>query len=67
MQEEIKYIIKDSALGSVLVAQSEKGACTILIANDSLTVLGDMQDHFPKAYVRQGGSQLEKLGSTLLR
>jgi len=67
MQEEIKYIIKDFTLDSVLVAQSEKGVCAILIANDSLTLLADLQDRFPKASIRQAEAQLEKLANKIVK
>ncbi|WP_052046299.1 methylated-DNA--[protein]-cysteine S-methyltransferase [Candidatus Paracaedibacter symbiosus] len=67
MQEEIKYIIKDSALGSVLVAQSERGIRAILIADDSLKLLADLQDRFPKAYIEKADAQLEKLASKIVQ
>ncbi len=67
MQEEIKYIIKDSVLGSVLVAESEKGICAILIADNSLTLLADVQSCFPQAYMVQGDARLEKRANKIVK
>ena len=46
---DIFFAIGQCSLGSILVAQSEKGVCAILIGDDPATLARDLQDRFPKA------------------
>ena len=46
---DIFFAIGECSLGSILVAQSEKGVCSILIGDDPQLLLRDLQDRFPKA------------------
>ena len=48
------------SLGSILVAQSERGVCSILIGEDPARLAQDLRTRFPKAnrMDRQGGEQL---------
>jgi AraC family transcriptional regulator of adaptative response/methylated-DNA-[protein]-cysteine methyltransferase len=46
---DIFFAIGECSLGSILVAQSEKGICSILIGDDPQLLVGDLQDRFPKA------------------
>lgn len=45
----IWFAIGDCALGSVLVAQTERGVCAILLGDDPGALLEDLQDRFPSA------------------
>jgi AraC family transcriptional regulator of adaptative response/methylated-DNA-[protein]-cysteine methyltransferase len=45
----IHFAIGECSLGSILVAESERGVCAVLIADDPLSFLHDLQDQFPKA------------------
>ncbi len=46
---DIFFAIAECSLGSLLVAQSKKGVCSILIGNDSESLVRNLQDQFPKA------------------
>ncbi|WP_312797707.1 bifunctional DNA-binding transcriptional regulator/O6-methylguanine-DNA methyltransferase Ada, partial [Tianweitania sp.] len=45
----IHFAIGTCALGHILVAQSEKGLCAILLGDEPDALLKDLQDRFPKA------------------
>jgi AraC family transcriptional regulator of adaptative response/methylated-DNA-[protein]-cysteine methyltransferase len=46
---DIYFAIGECSLGSILVAQSNKGVCSILIGDDPALLVRDVQDRFPKA------------------
>ena len=46
---DIFFAIGECSLGSILVAQSDKGVCAILIGDDPARLVRDLQDRFPKA------------------
>ena len=46
---DIFFAIAECSLGSILVAQSKKGVCSILIGDDPILLARDLQDQFPKA------------------
>jgi AraC family transcriptional regulator, regulatory protein of adaptative response / methylated-DNA-[protein]-cysteine methyltransferase len=46
---DIFFAIGECSLGSILVAQSHKGVCSILIGDDPALLVRDLQDRFPKA------------------
>jgi AraC family transcriptional regulator, regulatory protein of adaptative response / methylated-DNA-[protein]-cysteine methyltransferase len=46
---DIFFAIAQCSLGSILVAQSKKGVCSILIGDDPILLVRDLQDQFPKA------------------
>jgi AraC family transcriptional regulator, regulatory protein of adaptative response / methylated-DNA-[protein]-cysteine methyltransferase len=46
---DIFFAIGECSLGSILVAQSEKGVCAILIGDDPARLVRDLEDRFPKA------------------
>jgi AraC family transcriptional regulator, regulatory protein of adaptative response / methylated-DNA-[protein]-cysteine methyltransferase len=46
---EIRFAVGECSLGSVLVAQSEKGVCAILLGDDPDALVRDLQDRFPRA------------------
>ena len=48
-------------LGSILVAQSEKGVCSILIGDDPQLLVRDLQDRFPKANLIGDESDYQEL------
>ena len=45
----IRFAIAQCSLGAILVAQSERGVCAILLGDDAEALLHDLQDKFPKA------------------
>jgi AraC family transcriptional regulator of adaptative response/methylated-DNA-[protein]-cysteine methyltransferase len=46
---DIHFAIGECSLGSILVAMSARGVCSILIGNDPVLLIQDLQDRFPKA------------------
>ena len=48
-------------MGSILVAQTEKGVCSILIGDDPAKLLQELQDQFPKANLLGNESGFEDL------
>ena len=46
---DIFFAIGKASLGSILVAQSNKGVCSILIGEDPEALIRDLQNQFPKA------------------
>ena len=45
----IQFTIGDCSLGSILVAQSERGVCSILIGEDPARLAQDLRTQFPTA------------------
>ncbi|RYD18693.1 MAG: helix-turn-helix domain-containing protein, partial [Verrucomicrobiaceae bacterium] len=45
--ESIRFAVAECLLGSILVASSEKGVCSILLGNDPHLLAIDLQDRFP--------------------
>ncbi len=46
---EIRFAVGECSLGSVLVAQSAKGVCAILLGDDPDALVRELQDRFPRA------------------
>ncbi|MEP7063139.1 MAG: bifunctional DNA-binding transcriptional regulator/O6-methylguanine-DNA methyltransferase Ada [Betaproteobacteria bacterium] len=46
---DIRFAIGECSLGSILVAQSARGVCAILLGDDPDALARDLQDRFPKA------------------
>lgn len=57
----IHFALGQCSLGAILVAQSEKGICAILLGDDPESLLYDLQDQFPKARLIGGDSAYEQL------
>ncbi|WP_343583894.1 bifunctional DNA-binding transcriptional regulator/O6-methylguanine-DNA methyltransferase Ada [Pseudomonas sp.] len=57
----IHFALGQCSLGAILVAQSEKGICAILLGGDPEALLHDLQDQFPKARLIGGDSAYERL------
>jgi AraC family transcriptional regulator of adaptative response/methylated-DNA-[protein]-cysteine methyltransferase len=48
-QTDIRFAVSECSLGSILVAQSERGICAISLSDDPNSVVRELQDQFPKA------------------
>jgi len=46
---EIRFAVGECALGSILVGQSAKGVCAILLGDDPDALVRDLLDRFPRA------------------
>lgn len=57
----LHFALGQCSLGAILVAQSEKGICAILLGDDPETLLEQLQDQFPKARLIGGDAGYERL------
>lgn len=57
----IRFAVGQCSLGAILVAQSQRGICAILLGDDPETLVRDLEDQFPKARLVGGDSQFERL------
>ncbi|MGH6897820.1 MAG: bifunctional DNA-binding transcriptional regulator/O6-methylguanine-DNA methyltransferase Ada [Geminicoccaceae bacterium] len=57
----IRFAVGECSLGSILVAATEKGVCTIHFGDDPDALVRDLQDHFPKAQLIGGDAGFEQL------
>jgi AraC family transcriptional regulator, regulatory protein of adaptative response / methylated-DNA-[protein]-cysteine methyltransferase len=57
----IRFAIGECSLGSILVAQSERGVCAILLGDDPEALVRDLQDRFPQARLSGGETDFEAL------
>lgn len=58
---EIRFALGECSLGSILVAQSVKGVCAILLGDDPEALLRDLQDRFPRATLIGGDEAFERV------
>jgi AraC family transcriptional regulator of adaptative response/methylated-DNA-[protein]-cysteine methyltransferase len=58
---EIRFAVGECSLGSILVAQSERGVCAILLGDDPDELVRDLQDRFPRAVLVGGDAGFEQL------
>jgi AraC family transcriptional regulator of adaptative response/methylated-DNA-[protein]-cysteine methyltransferase len=56
----IHFAVGECSLGAILVAQSGKGVCAILLDDDADALVRDLQDRFPQAELIGGDSEFEK-------
>jgi AraC family transcriptional regulator of adaptative response/methylated-DNA-[protein]-cysteine methyltransferase len=57
----IRFAVGECSLGSVLVAQSERGLCAILLGDDPDELLRNLEDRFPNATLVGGDATFERL------
>ncbi|MGB3288296.1 MAG: bifunctional DNA-binding transcriptional regulator/O6-methylguanine-DNA methyltransferase Ada, partial [Burkholderiaceae bacterium] len=58
---EIRFAVGQCSLGAILVAQSQRGICAILLGDDPDRLARDLQDQFPKARLVGGDGKFERL------
>ncbi len=58
---DIRFAIGQCSLGAILVAQSARGVCAILIGDDPDVLARDLQDRFPNAHLIGGDGEFEQL------
>ena len=58
---QIRFAVGQCSLGAILVAQSQRGICAILLGDDPQQLVEDLQDQFPKALLIGGDSEFERL------
>lgn len=57
----IRFAVGECTLGSILVAQSERGVCAILLGDEPDALVRDLQDRFPKAELIGGDRAFERM------
>lgn len=57
----IFFAVGQCSMGNILVAQTERGVCAILIGDDAEQLLRDLQDRFPKATLVGDASEYQEL------
>jgi AraC family transcriptional regulator of adaptative response/methylated-DNA-[protein]-cysteine methyltransferase len=57
----IRFAVGQCTLGAILVAQSQRGICAILLGEDPDQLVRDLLDQFPKAHLIGGDSAFEQL------
>ena len=62
----IRFAVGECSLGSILVAQSERGICAILLGDDPDALTRDLQDRFPQATLIGGDAAFERLVATVV-
>jgi AraC family transcriptional regulator, regulatory protein of adaptative response / methylated-DNA-[protein]-cysteine methyltransferase len=63
---DIRFAVGECSLGSILVAQSERGVCAILLGDDPETLAHELQDRFPRAHLIGGEAAFEHVVSTVV-
>ncbi len=58
---ELRFAVGACSLGSILVAQSSRGICAILLGDDPRALTRELQDRFPRARLIGGDKAYEKL------
>lgn len=58
---EIRFAVAQCSLGAILVAQSQRGICAILLGDDPDLLVRDLQDMFRKARLIGGDADFERL------
>ncbi len=61
MDTAIRFAIGECSLGSILVAQSDRGVCAILLGDDPDGLAQDLQKRFPEANLIGGDAEFEQL------
>jgi AraC family transcriptional regulator of adaptative response/methylated-DNA-[protein]-cysteine methyltransferase len=63
---DIRFAIGECSLGAILVAQSERGLCAILIGDDADALARNLQDRFPRATLIGGDRDFEQVIATVV-
>jgi len=58
---EIRFAVGQCSLGAILVAQSPRGVCAILLGDDPDALVRELQDGFPNATLIGGDTSFEAL------
>jgi AraC family transcriptional regulator of adaptative response/methylated-DNA-[protein]-cysteine methyltransferase len=65
-ETEMRFAVGECSLGSVLVAQSAKGVCAILLGDDPDALVRELQDRFPRAALVGGEAAFERTVATVI-
>ncbi len=59
--QPVRFAVGECSLGAVLVAQSERGICAILLGDEPEALLHELQDRFANAELLGGDARFERL------
>jgi AraC family transcriptional regulator of adaptative response/methylated-DNA-[protein]-cysteine methyltransferase len=59
--ERIRFALGECSLGSILVAASERGVCTIALGDEPEPLLRELEQQFPRAELIGGDRDFERL------
>ena len=65
-QTTIRFAVGACSLGAILVAQSERGMCAMLLGDDPDALARDLQDRCPQATLIGGDAGFEQLVATVV-
>jgi AraC family transcriptional regulator, regulatory protein of adaptative response / methylated-DNA-[protein]-cysteine methyltransferase len=60
-ETRIRFAVGECSLGAILVAQSDRGVCAILMGDDPNALVRDLEDRFPQAELIGGDAAFEQL------
>lgn len=63
---EIRFAVGACSLGAILVAQSGRGVCAILLGDDPEALVRDLQDRFPRATLLGGDAGFEQVVASVV-
>ncbi|HTD06748.1 bifunctional DNA-binding transcriptional regulator/O6-methylguanine-DNA methyltransferase Ada [Undibacterium sp.] len=63
---EIRFALGECSLGSILVASTAQGVCSILLGDDPDALIAELQDSFPRASLVGGDAGFEQLVSRVV-
>ncbi|MHB8134740.1 MAG: bifunctional DNA-binding transcriptional regulator/O6-methylguanine-DNA methyltransferase Ada [Anaerolineaceae bacterium] len=64
---KIHFAIAESSLGLILVAESERGLCSIMLGDEPDKLMQDLHNRFPKAELVGGDSDFENRVAMVIR
>lgn len=62
----IRFAVGECSLGSILVAATDKGVCSILLGDDPDALVQDLEQRFPKAELTGGDKTFDRLVATVV-
>ena len=66
-EESIRFGTRQSFLGMVLVAASEKGVCAILLGDDAKGLVAELRTRFPRATLIAGNAGFAEVAAKVVR
>src|SRR6185503_3125788 len=57
----IRFAVGECSLGSILVAEGDRGVCAIFFGDDPERLVRDLEDRFPRARLVGGDAAFEQL------
>ncbi len=65
-QARIRFAVGECSLGSILVAATDKGVCSILLGDDPAPLVEEIQRRFPQAEIIGADREFERMVATVV-